>query len=68
MVANLTGMFGSLEEGVEKSIKIDEIIQPDPEWVKIYDRLYPYYLKMYRDLDPDLKSLDEMLLKMKEAY
>jgi xylulokinase len=59
-------MFSSLEEGVSKSIKVDEIIQPDPEWVKVYDTLYPYYLKMYRDLDQDLKRLDETLLKMKE--
>ena len=61
MVANLTGMFGSLEEGVEKSIKIDEIIQPDPEWVKIYDELYPYFVKMYKSLDADLKAIDKTL-------
>ena len=34
--------------------------------MKVYDTLYPYYLKMYRDLDQDLKRLDETLLKMKE--
>ena len=66
LAATTVGMFSSLEEGVSKSIKVDEIIEPDPEWVKVYDTLYPYYLKMYRDLDQDLKRLDETLLKMKE--
>ena len=61
MAANISGMFGSLEEGVEKSIKVDEIIQPDPEWVKIYDKLYPYFVKMYKSLDADLKDIDKTL-------
>ena len=61
MAANASGMFGSLEEGVEKSIKVDEIIQPDPEWVKIYDKLYPYFVKMYKSLDADLKDIDKTL-------
>ena len=61
MAANVSGMFDSLEEGVEKSIKVDEIIQPDPEWVKIYDELYPYFVKMYKSLDADLKDIDKTL-------
>ncbi len=67
LAANATGMFASLEEGVRRSIKVDEIIQPDPKWVKIYDELYPYYIRLYRDLDHDLKSLDDTLEKMRNS-
>ena len=68
MAADVTGMFASLEEGVAKSIKVDEVIQPDPEWVKVYDKLYPYYVKMYQSLDQDLKSLDGTLEEIRVAF
>jgi xylulokinase len=61
LAANTVAMFESLEEGIRKSIRVDEIIQPDPEWVKIYDELYPYFVKMYKSLDADLKAIDKTL-------
>jgi xylulokinase len=68
MAADITDMFQSLEEGVAKSVKVDEVIQPDPEWVKVYDKLYPYYVKMYQSLDQDLKSLDGTLEEIRAAF
>ena len=38
-------------------VKVKEIIQPNDEWAKVYDELYPYYVEMYKHLDQDLKAL-----------
>ncbi len=65
MAADITDMFQSLEEGVAKSVKVDEVIQPDPEWVKVYNSLYPYFVRMYQSLDHDLKDLDGTLEQLR---
>ena len=67
LAANETGMFPSLAEGVERSIKVDEIIQPDPEWVKVYDSLYPHFIQMYQSLDKDLKRIDDTLTELRKG-
>ena len=67
LAANETGMFPSLAEGVERSIKVDEIIQPDPDWVKVYDSLYPHFIQMYQSLDKDLKRIDDTLTELRKG-
>ena len=54
------GIFPDLEEASKKIIKIKEVIQPDPEWVEVYDRLYPFYVSMYKHLDQDLEQLQSV--------
>lgn len=54
------GIFPDLEEASKRIIKIKEVIQPDPEWVKIYDKLYPLYISMYEHLDLDLVQLQSI--------
>lgn len=61
IVGKKVGVFKSFEEASSRAIHVDEIIQPVDEWVKIYDQLYPYYVKMYRDLDQDLADLKQTL-------
>ena len=51
------GVFEDLTEAVESIVKVDEIIQPNEEWTKVYDKLYPYYVEMYKDLDAHLRAL-----------
>ena len=51
------GVFPDLKEAADKIIKVKEVIQPNPEWVKVYDRLYPFYVSMYQHLDKDLDLL-----------
>lgn len=58
------GLFSSLTEAAAKAVHIKEIIQPDPAWAKVYDKLYPYYVDMYRHLDQDLKSLQGTLREL----
>ncbi len=57
IVGRRVGVFQNLAETVEKIIKVTEIIEPDEEWAEAYDKLYPYYVEIYKHLDSDLKSL-----------
>lgn len=57
IVGHKVGVFPDLTKAVENIVKVDDIIQPNDEWAKVYDELYPYYVSMYKDLDADLKSL-----------
>ena len=52
------GVFPDLAEAANRIIKVKEAIQPDPEWVKVYDKLYPLYVSMYEHLDQDLVQLN----------
>lgn len=51
------GIFTDMSEAVDRFIKVSEIIEPDPQWQAAYDKLYPYYVDMYKHLDSDLKNL-----------
>jgi xylulokinase len=55
------GIFPDLTKTMEKLVKVNEIIQPIPEWSAVYDKLYPFYISMYRNLDSDLKNLRETI-------
>ena len=57
IVGRKVGVFSDLSEAVKKVVKVNEIIQPNPEWADAYDRLYPFYVDMYQHLDQDLKKL-----------
>ena len=63
IVGKKVGVFKSFEEASSRAIRIKEIIQPVDEWVNAYDKLYPYYVKMYQDLDQDLMDLKQTLAK-----
>lgn len=54
------GLFPDLEEASKKIIKIKEVIQPNPEWVEVYDKLYPLFVSMYEHLDLDLVDLQKI--------
>ena len=53
------GVFPDLAESVKKLIRIKEKIDPVPEWEKVYDDMYPYYLEFYQKLDGTLKRYAE---------
>ncbi len=46
------GVFRSVEEGCNNILKVKEIIQPDPEKIKIYNEYYESYRMLY----PALKN------------
>lgn len=57
IVGHKVGVFEDPCKVVDKIIKVKEIIEPIPEWEKVYDQYYPYYIDMYKHLDEDLKNL-----------
>ena len=57
IVGHKVGVFPDLTKAVESIVKVDDIIQPDEQWAKVYDKLYPYYVQMYKDLDRHLMDL-----------
>lgn len=57
IVGHKVGVFPDLTKAAENIVKVNEIIQPVDKWVEVYDKLYPYYVDMYKCLDRDLKSL-----------
>ena len=57
LAGHAVGVFPDLSKAIEDMVKIKEIIEPIPEWEKVYDELYPYYIKMYQHLDQDLADL-----------
>lgn len=61
IAGNAVGVFSDLSDAIRELIQVKEIIHPVKEWEDVYDRLYPYYLDMYRHLDQDLKSYKETL-------
>lgn len=56
IVGNAVGVFPDLTGTIDKLIQVKEVIEPNPEWAAAYDKLYPFYLKMYQHLDEDLKA------------
>ena len=60
IVGHKLGIFPDLEEASRKIIKVKEVIQPNPEWVEIYDKLYPFYVSMYEHLDQDLAQMQSV--------
>ncbi len=56
IVGHKVGVFPDLTKAVEATIKVSDIIQPDEEWEKVYDELYPHYVELYKSLDGELKN------------
>ena len=59
LVGRKLGVFPDLTEAAERIVKVKEVIEPIKEWEEAYDKLYPYYVDMYRHLDRDLAKLKE---------
>ncbi|QOX64184.1 carbohydrate kinase [Anoxybacterium hadale] len=57
IAGHAAGVFPDLTTSINKLVQIKEIIEPVDEWARIYDRMYPLYLDMYRHLDADLMQL-----------
>lgn len=54
------GLVNTPEEAAKQAVRYKEIIEPNPKWVKIYDRLYPFYRSMYQHLENDLQRLEKI--------
>lgn len=54
-----TGVFSDLTASIRNMIRIREKVDPVPEWERVYDQLYPYYVEMYQKLDETLRRYKE---------
>lgn len=61
IVGHKVGVFPNLKEATDKVIKVKEVIQPIKEWTEVYDKMYPYYVEMYKNLDNNLKDFRETM-------
>ena len=57
IAGHAVGIYPDLTEVVKKLIKVKEVIQPKEKDSILYDKLYPYYVDLYKDLDNDLRKL-----------
>jgi xylulokinase len=51
------GTYGSVEEACDKAVRTSGLVEPVPEKVKLYDRRYRMYSKLYQSLRPTFKEL-----------
>lgn len=68
IVGHGMNIFPDLKEAAERIIKVQEIIEPDREWVQVYDALYPYYVEMYRRLDSCLEGYKNTVDTLKSGF
>ena len=57
LAGHAVGVFPDLTKTINEIVEVKETIQPNEEWAAVYDRIYPYYVDLYRDLDKDLLRL-----------
>jgi len=58
------GIYTDMTKTIEKLVHVKEIIQPVESWVNVYNKLYPFYISMYQDLDKDLLRYRNAWLEM----
>ena len=56
IAGNAVGVFPDLTEAMSRLIQVKEVIEPNEEWADVYDKMYPFYISMYKNLDADLKK------------
>ena len=52
--------YASVEEACEKLIAVTDSFEPDPEIVTRYNKKYPVYTQLYKDLAVTFKNMAEM--------
>lgn len=52
-----SGVFENIESGCDKIVEAIEVIEPEPEWQKIYDKYYPIYKEIYEQLEGTFDKL-----------
>ena len=65
IAGHAVGIFPVLSESIQKLIQVKEIIQPVNEWADVYDQLYPLYTEMYKNLNLNLKHLQDTMISFK---
>lgn len=56
-----THLFREVDRVARDAVSVAKTVEPDPEWVKVYNEIYPYYIRMYQHLDHDLASFESAI-------
>ena len=62
MAGQAVGVFEDVADAMARIVRVKEIIQPVEAWAEVYDKMYPLYINMYKNLDGDLVRLKELEL------
>lgn len=52
-----TGLFTGLSEQAQRLLRVRCVVEPEPAWSEVYDKLYPLYRSMYNHLEGDYEEL-----------
>ena len=55
------GAYSSIAEACEKTIKVTDRVEPNPERKEQYDSLYQEYTKLYPSLKDNFKSITKLV-------
>lgn len=61
------GLYRDFSKTVEGMLKFEKVVEPDLEWMKVYDDLYPVFIKMRNHLAGDLEELADIERKRSTA-
>lgn len=61
IAGSAVGIFTDLAEDIKRLVQVKEVIQPVEAWADVYDKIYPYYVDMYKDLDGRLREYSDTL-------
>jgi len=57
------GLFADTVAAAEQCIRVRDVVQPDPQAVEVYAKLFPLYGRIHDDLAPTYAELSRLLLK-----
>lgn len=64
LVGNKLGIFKDLEETAKNILHVKETIEPIREWERIYDAMFPYYVKIGQNVLKDSHEMRKQLLTL----
>lgn len=53
------GEFGSIDEGIDATVVVDRVFEPDPANVSRYDERFQQYVALYESLVPNFAAVGE---------
>lgn len=55
-----SGVLSSYEEGVKRFVRVKKTVEPDPRYVKVYDKYYRLYERLIKLLEPLYEEIDKL--------
>jgi xylulokinase len=54
------GLFDNFEDSIQRFHKVTKTVEPNEEWMRIYDELYEVFISMRQNLRDDFKKLQQI--------